>query len=75
MWRVAATRRHLLRPEVDDEQIQGHTARRGNEHRLYAMATVVAIVPPHVAAFGYLLTAFALVLRVRVGDRPAAGLT
>src|SRR3712207_9502749 len=41
----------------------------------YAVATLVAILAPHVAAFGYLLIAFALVLRARVGDRPAAEVT
>ena len=36
----------------------------------YAAVTLLAIVAPHVAAFGYLLIAVALVMRARGSDSP-----
>ena len=75
MWRAVTARRHLLRPDIDDEQIQAILRAAAPNIGFYALATLVAILAPHVAAFGYLLIAFALVLRTRVGDRPAAEVT
>jgi hypothetical protein len=42
MWRAAAARRHLLRPEIDNEQIQAILRGAAPNIGLYAVATLVA---------------------------------
>jgi uncharacterized membrane protein len=70
MWRAVAARRELLRPEVGDQEVD--RILRGTAPSLgsYIAVTLVAIIAPHVAAFGYLLIAIMLVVRARGSAQP-----
>ncbi len=71
MWRVVANRPQLLHADVDDQRVQAIMRAAAPNIGLYVLTTLVAIVAPRLAAFGYLLIAFAVVLRTHGGDRPA----
>ena len=62
MWRLVAARPHLLRPDVDDLEIQRILRATTPNLGFYVIAMLLAIVAPQVAAFGYLLLAILLVL-------------
>ena len=70
LWAAAAGDRSLLRPEVTEEDIGAIALAASPNIGLYVGLTLLAIVAPHVAAFGYLLVAVFAVLRAR-GDEPA----
>jgi uncharacterized membrane protein len=70
LWRSAAGRRELLKPEVSEREIDALLRASGPNVGLYVSALVLAIVVPQVGAFAYLLIAIVLLLRAR-GDKEA----
>jgi hypothetical protein len=62
--------RELLRPEVTDEEVNAILLEATPRIGFYVGATVLAIVAPRVAAFGYLVIAVLSILRAR-GDQPS----
>ncbi|MGZ6696827.1 MAG: TMEM175 family protein [Solirubrobacteraceae bacterium] len=73
MWRAVAARPELLRPEIGRPEVDALLRATAPNLGFYVVVLLVAIVAPHVAAFGYLLIAVLLVLRARGDERPAAG--
>jgi TMEM175 potassium channel family protein len=73
MWRAIAERPQLLRPEVSEREVDAILRATAPNIGFYVLVTLLAIVAPHVAAFGYLLGSIAVVLRARGDERPAAG--
>jgi uncharacterized membrane protein len=71
LWATAARDRELLRPELDQDEIDAILLATTPSIGFYVVATIVAIMLPYVAAVGYLLIAIFLVLNVR-GDTPGA---
>jgi uncharacterized membrane protein len=71
IWGAVASRRELLRPDVTDEEVNEILGRTAPSVGGYIVVILLAIVAPHVAAFGFLLVAMLLVLRVK-GDGPDA---
>ena len=69
MWRAVANRPQLLHADVDDQHVQAIMRASRSQYRLFVLATLVAIVAPRLAAFGYLLIAFVVVLRTHDGER------
>jgi len=68
LWGSVILDRHLLRPEVEEDEIRAITRAAALIIGLNAAAIVLAIVTPVVAASGFLLIALVAVLRAR-GDR------
>ena len=71
MWRAVANRPQLLHADVDDQHVQAIMRAAAPNIGLFVLTTLVAIVAPRLAAFGYLVIAFVVVLRIHAGDRPA----
>jgi hypothetical protein len=69
LWAAAARDRDLLRPEVGQAEVDDVLRATTPSVGFFVLATAVAIVAPHVAAFGYLVIAIALVATAR-GDEP-----
>lgn len=65
LWAAIAHDRELLRPEVGDDEVRAITAAASPNIGFYVAVTVVAIVAPKAAAFGFLLIAVVAVLRAR----------
>jgi uncharacterized membrane protein len=74
LWATAARDRKLLRPELDQAEIDAILIATTPSIGSYLVATVVAIALPYVAAIGYLVIAIVLVLNVR-GNEPEARAT
>jgi uncharacterized membrane protein len=72
LWGAVARDRRLLKPDVSDAEVQAILVASTPNIGFYVGATVLAIIAPRVAAFGYLAIAVAVVLRVR-GDEVADG--
>ena len=72
LWGVIARHRDLLRPDVTDEEVNAILLRATPNIGFYALATVIAIVAPHVAAFGYLVIAVSSVLLARGDTGPVS---
>jgi uncharacterized membrane protein len=72
LWAAVARDRELLRADVTDQEVRAITIASSPAIGFYVAVTVLAIVAPKVAAFGFLAIAVAAVLRAR-GDREAAG--
>ena len=75
LWGSVAYDRHLLMPEVDDQEITAMLLATTPTLGFYLAIVAVAIVAPRVAAVGYLLVAIVALLRAH-GDRteqPAPG--
>jgi uncharacterized membrane protein len=72
LWGVIAQHRELLRPGVTDAEVNAILLRATPNIGFYALGTVVAIVAPHVAAFGYLVIAVSSVLLARGDIAPAS---
>jgi len=72
MWRAIAVTPQLLRPEVSEHEVDAILLATTPNIGFYVFVTLLAILAPHVAAFGYLLGSAGVVLRARGGDRPAA---
>ena len=50
---MVARHRELLRPDVTDEEVNAVLIAATPNIGFYAVATLVAVLAPHVAAFGY----------------------
>lgn len=70
MWRAIAVRPQLLHPEVGQGEADAISRATAPNIGFYVVATLVAILVPYVAAFGYLAISIGFVLRERSGDRP-----
>jgi hypothetical protein len=68
LWGTIARNRHLLRPEVSEQEINKLLVAATPNLGFYVGVIVLAFVAPKVAAFGYLVIAIVAVLRVR-GDQ------
>ena len=68
LWRVIASERGLLRPEVSDQEVKAISASATPSLGFYVAVIVLAIFVPRVAAFGYVVIAVIAILRVR-GDQ------
>ena len=71
LWAAAARDRALLRPGIEQAEIDAILIETTPSIGFYVVATIVAVVVPHVAAVGYLLIAIFVVLRAD-GDQPEA---
>ena len=71
LWRYVADHRHLLDPDVTDEDVAAMTLLTAPSIGFYVVFVLLALFTPTVAAFGYLVIAVVGVFRTR-GDRPAA---
>ena len=65
MWRGIARHADLLRPEVDQAEIDRIARATTPSIGFYVVVIVLAILAPKVAAFGYLVIAFRLVASAR----------
>jgi uncharacterized membrane protein len=68
LWRYVARHRDLLEPGVTGDEITAMTLLTAPSMGFYAAVLLLALVAPHIAAFGYLLVAVVGVFRQR-GDR------
>jgi uncharacterized membrane protein len=68
IWGAIARNRSLLEPDVTDDEINAILLAAAPSIGLYVGLTVLAIVAPHIAAFGYLFIAVLSVLRMRGDD-------
>ena len=71
LWAAAARDRELLRPGIEQAEIDAILIETTPSIGFYVVATIFAIVVPYVAAVGYLLIAVFVVLRAD-GDQPEA---
>lgn len=69
LWSAAARDRDLLRPELEQAEVAELLRATTPSVGFFVVATAVAIVAPHIAAFGYLVIAILLVATAR-GDEP-----
>jgi uncharacterized membrane protein len=69
LWGAVARDRKLLEPDVTEGELRSILVASSPNIAFYVVATVLAIVAPHVAAVGYLLIAIVAVVRVQ-GDEP-----
>jgi uncharacterized membrane protein len=69
LWGAVATDRELLEPDVTDEEVRTILLAASPNLGFYVGVTVVALVAPRVAAFGYLAIAVVAVLRARGDER------
>jgi uncharacterized membrane protein len=67
LWGTAAQNRHLLRPDVSEQEINAILLAAGPNIGFYGIFVVLALVAPRIAAFGYLVVAIVSVLRAH-GD-------
>jgi uncharacterized membrane protein len=72
MWRAVAARPELVRPEVSEHEVDRILRGTAPNLDFYVAVTLLAIVAPHVAAFGYLLIAIMLVVRARGSEQTEA---
>ena len=77
LWGAILRDRQLLKPEVTDQEINAITLAATPHTAAFLGATVLAIIFPKVAAFGYLAIAVIAVFRARgddtTGTEPAQG--
>jgi uncharacterized membrane protein len=71
LWGTAARDRHLLRPEVTEQEINTILLAATPSIGFYVVFTTLAIVAPRVAAFGYLVVAVVSVLRAHGDEVPS----
>ncbi len=67
LWGSVTLDRHLLRPEVDENEIKAITLAATPTIGFYVVVIVLAFVAPVVAVYGFLVIAIVSVLRAR-GD-------
>ena len=67
LWGSVTLDRHLLRPEVDENEIKAITLAATPTIGFYAVVIVLAFIAPVVAVYGFLVIAIVSVLRAR-GD-------
>jgi uncharacterized membrane protein len=70
LWATAARDRELLVPEVREAEVEAILRATTPSIGFFAGVTVLALVAPHVAAFGFLVVAILFVASAR-GDEPA----
>jgi uncharacterized membrane protein len=68
VWGAAVRDRTLLRPGVDEQEVNEILARTAPSLGFYVAVILLAILAPQVAAFGYLVIAVVAVLRVKGDD-------
>jgi uncharacterized membrane protein len=71
LWRYVADHRHLLNPDISDEDVAAMTLLTAPSMGFYLVVVLFALVAPQIAAFGYLAIALVAVFRTR-GDSSAA---
>ena len=71
LWRYVADHRHLLNPDVSDDEVAAMTLLTAPAMGFYVVVVLIALVAPEIAAFGYLVIAVVAVFRTR-GDNSAA---
>ena len=71
LWRYVARHRDLLEADVTDKEVTAMTRVTTPSIGFYVVVVLLAVLAPHIAAFGYLLIAVVGVFRQR-GDRAAA---
>ena len=69
LWATVASDRRLLRPEVTEEEVRAVLVASSPNLGLIVGVTVLAVLAPRVAAFGYLVIALVALARTR-GDEP-----
>lgn len=69
MWRAVAVRPELLRPDVSGRDVERILRATAPNLGFYVAVTLLAVVAPHVAAFGYLVIAILLIVRARGSER------
>jgi uncharacterized membrane protein len=72
LWGAVALDRHLLRPEVTDDEVNSLLVATSPNIGLYAVSTIVGLLVPRGAAIGYLVIAVFVVLRVRGDEQTPA---
>ncbi len=72
LWGSVTLDRHLLRPEVDEKEINTITLAATPSIGFYVAVIALALVAPRAAVFGFLLIAIVGVLRVRGDKTPPA---
>ena len=72
LWGAILRDRQLLKPEVTDQEINAITLAATPHTAAFLGATVLAIIFPKVAAFGYLAIAVIAVFRARGDDTTAS---
>ena len=71
LWGSVALDRHVLQPEVSDDEIRAIAIATTPNIGLYITMIALAFFAPQVAIFGYLVVAIVALLRIR-GDSPSA---
>lgn len=70
LWASVTLDRNLLKPEVSEDEVTAITRATAPNIGFYAAVTVLALLAPVAAVFGFLVVAVAAVLRAK-GDRTA----
>jgi hypothetical protein len=70
LWGSVSLDRHVLRPEVGDDEIRAIAVATTPNIGLYVVMIALAFVAPRIAIFGYLAIAVVALLRMR-GDTTA----
>ena len=75
LWAVAARHRELVHPDVSDQEVQQLLRATTPDLGFYVTVSVIALLAPHVAVWGYLVIGIRLVTRARSDDvaAPATG--
>jgi uncharacterized membrane protein len=71
LWGAIAHDRHLLKPDVSEEEITALLIATTPNYGFYVAVIILAIFAPKVAVFGYLVVAIFTLLRAR-GDKTLA---
>jgi uncharacterized membrane protein len=74
LWGSATLDRHVLRPEVSDDEIKTIALATTPSVGLYAAIIALAFFAPRAAIFGYLVIAIVALLRMRGDSMPARGM-
>jgi uncharacterized membrane protein len=73
LWGSVTLDRHVLRPEVSDDEIKAIALATTPNIGLYVVIITLAFVAPKAAIFGYLVIAVIALLRMRGDSTPARG--
>jgi uncharacterized membrane protein len=71
LWGSVALDRHVLKPEVSDDEVRAIALATSPNIGLYVAMIALALIAPRVAIFGYLVIAIVALLRMR-GDSTRA---
>lgn len=72
LWGSVTLDRHLLRPEVEEKEINAITLAAAPNIGFYVLVIALAVVAPRVAVFGFLVVAVVGLLRARGDKTPPA---